>query len=217
MSRLVIHRPHYSDNDIENLIRSMSTFYGTDGTVLQRYLAIARKVRDVVEDYIFSQTISGVIAESSVWSENTFPQSTTKSIATHLAREAQELKENPEDPSEMADIVLLLGHLAGITGVDLTNASREKLAINKTRKWGKIDAEGVVEHVREEQPSLTEFDVFVPPIFPIHEIDECGRPTGRFAVYVNGRTGKVSWSRTNDADPQAKYVRYLRTEDKVMY
>ena len=55
---------------------------------------------------------------------------------------------NPTDAEEMADVFLLLIHLADGEGVNLLEAGAAKLKKNQARKWGKPDSEGVVEHVR---------------------------------------------------------------------
>lgn len=71
-------------------------------------------------------------------------------IVAHLAKEVAELAENPRDMEELADCMLLLFHLAHQNGGNLQAAIARKLEINKRRKWGKPDAQGVVEHVREQ-------------------------------------------------------------------
>ena len=246
MSRVVVNKPHFEDYMVENLVMRSEK---------RGSMQTAFELRDAVEKYIFANTLSGLIAESAVWSEETFPQSTMKSIATHLAREAEELKNNPGDAMEMADIMLLLGHLVAITGTNLVDAGYKKLEINRQREWGKVDAEGVVEHVREDSwvdaaTSETEgpkaisiivngkvvFEgvvnelrevlverkkVWVPPVYPILEIGEDGRQTGRYAIYLEANTGEISWSKTDayhfmsPDSTQAKYVRYLRSNDKA--
>lgn len=97
------------------------------------------------------RNLDTVLRDSSKWADKTFPLSTSSSRAAHLLREAKELQEKPEDSSEIADVLLLTAHLAmGERGpsIDLSVAADEKLAINKSRKWGQPDSEGVVEHLR---------------------------------------------------------------------
>lgn len=94
-----------------------------------------------------------VLAEELIWQDETFPLSTSESRACHLAREARELENNPTDFLEMADVLLLLSHLAkGKNGpnVSLTRAVIEKQEINKKRIWGAPDDKGVVEHLKEK-------------------------------------------------------------------
>lgn len=83
----------------------------------------------------------------------TFPMRSAESISEHLRREAVELAAAPTDAEEMADVFLLLGNLVHFTGTDLNAAVVAKLAKNRARKWGKPDAHGVVEHVRDAPPA----------------------------------------------------------------
>ena len=94
-------------------------------------------------------SLDDVSRDATAWANETFPHATSASRAAHLAREALELKANPTDPEEMADVFMLLGHLAAGAGVDLAAAARAKLEKNRRRKWGAPDAEGVVEHIDE--------------------------------------------------------------------
>jgi len=69
----------------------------------------------------------------------------------HLQDEVVELIENPDDPSEWADCMLLLLDAAwrkGHTIDDLLEFAIEKLEINKKRKWKKKD-NGIYKHIEE--------------------------------------------------------------------
>ncbi len=53
---------------------------------------------------------------------------------------------------EFADCFMLLfdsAHHIGISANEIINISRAKLEINKKRKWGKPDKNGVVEHIKD--------------------------------------------------------------------
>jgi NTP pyrophosphatase (non-canonical NTP hydrolase) len=74
----------------------------------------------------------------------------------HLKQELEEVA----DPDlsfasrrlEFADCLLLLfgaAHAAGMTYADITEAISHKMEVNKKRKWGKPDADGVVNHIRD--------------------------------------------------------------------
>ena len=70
--------------------------------------------------------------------------------ANHLAKisdELDELFDFPEDPMEMADVLLALMLHAEQNGIDLISAARTKLAAVKTRTYGAPDNRGVVRHV----------------------------------------------------------------------
>lgn len=99
--------------------------------------------------------LGAVLAGELAWQNATFPLSTSESRAEHLLREAHELRDDPENALEMADILLLLSHLAnGRNGpnVSLAQAVIKKQHYNRARLWGKPDEAGVVEHIRETLP-----------------------------------------------------------------
>lgn len=83
----------------------------------------------------------------------TFPTATPDSVAAHLLREVKELSSCPLDMMELADIQMLLWWLEDrarreLGSTTLLTACALKLSINKRRKWGAPDAEGVQEHLR---------------------------------------------------------------------
>jgi NTP pyrophosphatase (non-canonical NTP hydrolase) len=96
------------------------------------------------------------------WQEVTFPDATSLSKVKHLKEEVKELEQellhtNPlsfepslEIESEIADCLFLIygaAFKAGLSYSQIEFALRRKLAVNKNRKWGKPDADGVVKHV----------------------------------------------------------------------
>lgn len=92
------------------------------------------------------------------WQNQTFGQSHALSKISHLAEELQELVDDLKNNSEgkrleFADCFFLLFGAAasdGMTYEDICNAIREKFEINKQRKWGKPNENGIVNHVQEE-------------------------------------------------------------------
>lgn len=96
------------------------------------------------------------------WQRETFKKATTYGVYNHMSREMSELNKalnrhvryDNEDTYqevryELADIIILAVALADLVHVDLDVATKEKMKINKARKWGKPDADGVVEHIKE--------------------------------------------------------------------
>lgn len=92
-----------------------------------------------------------------------FRPSRSLAISKHLQREANELTVALEkyfesrcyEPvmEELADVLILLLDVATHTGNDieaLVTAANNKMRINKKRKWGEPDAEGVIEHIENE-------------------------------------------------------------------
>ena len=99
-----------------------------------------------------SQKLMNEVAE---WSDATFGVGQRNpAIVYHLKKEVDELIkafDNNEDPlMEIADCFMLLldsAHHVGITHNEILQATKEKLEINKKRKWGNPDENGVVEHI----------------------------------------------------------------------
>ncbi len=86
-----------------------------------------------------------------VFTDKTFGDSTPQSKAHHLAEEAMEAAADPSDIIEWADCTILLldaVRKAGFTTEDLYAAVQRKMEINKSRKWGDKDENGVVRHVK---------------------------------------------------------------------
>lgn len=92
------------------------------------------------------------------WQDATFGQATPLSKLAHLRKELVELEvEIGSDLSfgaeeEYADCFLLLYGSAikyGMTWDTINLAISRKMDKNEKRKWGKPDAEGVVEHTEE--------------------------------------------------------------------
>lgn len=141
----------FTDKEVRDLLnfwkyRSHERDHGDETTVYM----IAKIIRNAVEDKLRERSLERLLEEVVSWQKQVFTQATSQSRAEHLYREAKELRDDPSDAQEMADVLFLLAGLADGEGVDLAAAVRTKLAINKAREWGKPDAQGVVEHVRSD-------------------------------------------------------------------
>jgi len=104
----------------------------------------------------------------SKWQDKTFGKATALSKITHLKQEIEELKlellnyytskniEQLEEnklhkESEFADCFILLFGVASSDGMaydDIVKCIEEKMKINYKRKWGKPQANGVVNHLK---------------------------------------------------------------------
>lgn len=95
-------------------------------------------------------------AQGAAWAARTFPAGTVASAMEHLRRETMEATEHPEDIVEFADCLILLLRACSLAGHRFSAvfaAARKKQLVNEEREWGQPDAQGVVEHVREERVS----------------------------------------------------------------
>lgn len=98
------------------------------------------------------------------WQKETFGEATMYSKIAHLAEELREVivtkraHENgtaTEDDvrHEFADCFLLLfgaANAAGMSYMDICVAIAEKMEINRARKWGTPDENGVVNHIKDD-------------------------------------------------------------------
>ena len=81
------------------------------------------------------------------WAAVTFPDSTEESIIAHLRSEVNEELHPGCDPSELADVAILVCQLATKRNLRLFDLMNAKHAINLKRKWGPKNADGFWEHV----------------------------------------------------------------------
>lgn len=94
--------------------------------------------------------------EITAWQKETFGEATALSKIAHLSQEITELESDLFHQAEnrrleFADCFFLLFGAAAADGMsyeDICNAIQEKFEINKVRKWGKPDANGVVNHIK---------------------------------------------------------------------
>lgn len=92
----------------------------------------------------------------SKWQNETFGEATALSKIAHLKQEVEELKidlekDCPAKIFEFADCFILLFGAAASDGMfyeDICNAIDKKMEMNKKRKWGKPDENGVVNHIK---------------------------------------------------------------------
>lgn len=120
------------------------------------------------------EDLQNLMDEIREWSDATFgTHKRNPAIVHHLKKEVKELIEAINETNacgvdegigigefgravkktrmEYADCFMLLLDSAshfGISAEELLIATQQKLEINKDRKWGKPDANGVVEHIR---------------------------------------------------------------------
>ncbi len=88
------------------------------------------------------------------WADSAFGRDRKpESILHHLKKEIDELIGDPRSLEEYADVGILWLNAADKAGhktKDLYFAMIGKLMVNKSRKWGTPDENGVVEHIREK-------------------------------------------------------------------
>lgn len=102
-----------------------------------------------------------MLNEIKQWSTETFPNQATTSVTHHLNEELIELYQvcdgvdRGEDvgersvAEEIADCIILLVALAGIYGIDIEEAIKNKHEINRTRTFKYDEKRGYHKRVRE--------------------------------------------------------------------
>ena len=81
------------------------------------------------------------------WADSTFPHATVASILAHIREEVTEELRAEADPSEAADVLLLLLHYAHKRDFDLFQEAQRKLSINRMRAWAPPNEHGVSYHI----------------------------------------------------------------------
>lgn len=101
-------------------------------------------------------TQPGTIAAIVAWSQGQFPTATPTSTLHHLRKELAEIDQAlaagdlDAAAMEFIDVLFLAAQGAQRCGcADPDALARQKLALNRARRWGPPDAQGVVEHVHD--------------------------------------------------------------------
>lgn len=91
------------------------------------------------------------------WSRKTFGEGArTDTVIAHIRKELDEILQNPHDPMEWADIILLAldgAWRAGHEPEQIARAIRDKQKINEKRKWpapNTVPEGEPIEHIRTE-------------------------------------------------------------------
>ena len=103
-----------------------------------------------------------VRSEHAEWSQATFGNVGPVGPLKHLSKEALEAAAEPGDLSEWADMQFLLWDAqrrAGITDEQSTQARREKLAVNKQRKWPEPKDGEPRLHIKEQPAPVVSADL----------------------------------------------------------
>lgn len=144
--------------------------YAVDGTEVRLAVSDVQPKADEAKAEDPIQQLQQMISE---WADEVYPDRTVENALTKMM-----LHEIPEllhgkamDPTEFADVAILLFDIAHLKGIDIGKAIADKMEINKKRIWGVDPATGVMSHVKlpVEQtpvPSETTKKVASPPAYP---------------------------------------------------
>lgn len=108
------------------------------------------------QDFI---TVEDILDQIRFSSDTFGPGRRTKGITEHIAKELQEIRDDPEDGVEWIDVLILALDGAwrfGYTPGRIAEEYRKKMATNKARKWPKwhpmMGEDTAIEHIRDEDP-----------------------------------------------------------------
>lgn len=87
------------------------------------------------------------------WANKVFPDRQPAAALLKLFEEVGELVRNPDSPGEYADICIMLFDLADMHNVDLAEAIRTKMDINRSRSWT-VTKNGTMQHDDPIPPAI---------------------------------------------------------------
>lgn len=87
------------------------------------------------------------------WADSVFPDRTPKgSLIKMMVEEIPELiAGNLEDELEYADVMILLLDIADLKGIDIQDAVKKKMEINRNRTWMRDPDTGLLHHNKESE------------------------------------------------------------------
>ena len=137
----------------ENLWARIFSCAGGTVTIIALYLIYVRHISETNRDLYEDAGLQSFQISQGKWSDDTFGKDVPpRAKIAHLIKEVDELYRSPYDIEEYADCFILIldaARKAGYDVSDITSAMWDKLEVNRQRKWGKPDENGVVEHIRE--------------------------------------------------------------------
>ncbi|WP_373081961.1 dATP/dGTP pyrophosphohydrolase domain-containing protein [Zhongshania sp.] len=81
------------------------------------------------------------------WADQVIPHRTLHDASVKLLEEVAEAFANPGDPGELADMAILVMDMFHLAGVDMEQAIRDKMAVNKQRSWQRDPRTRILKHV----------------------------------------------------------------------
>lgn len=105
--------------------------------------------RGTADTAIIDDRIDSIALDVKTWANKVFPGRTDGSMALKLYQEIGEMIESNGDPSEIADVFIMLLDYAERKGVRIGDAIRAKMVINRQRQWKINESTGVMSHVKE--------------------------------------------------------------------
>lgn len=122
--------------------------WGKPPALLRRAMDPLPEVQEYTHDG--HTTLAMLQSEVVTWADAAIgPRTYKDSITKMVMEELPELLLDPESPLEFGDVAILLLDLAHLAKIDITEAVRSKLAINRKRKWARDEKTGLIHHVED--------------------------------------------------------------------
>lgn len=83
------------------------------------------------------------------WADGVLPNRSPQTALLKMFEEVGELVRSPSSPGEYADILIMLIDLARMHGIDLLEATRTKMKINRGREWA-VTSMGTLQHLEDD-------------------------------------------------------------------
>jgi NTP pyrophosphatase (non-canonical NTP hydrolase) len=102
----------------------------------------------------YNNPLVAIQQEITEWADSIIPDRTVLTAIHKLVLEEVpellvELRQTGKiSPGEIADVLILAIDIATLSGIDATTAIRDKMIINRQRKW--VESFGTIQHVEEE-------------------------------------------------------------------
>lgn len=100
----------------------------------------------------FNMEIKDLQDEVSAWADAAFPDRPMQSALLKLYEEIGEMVRDIKNPSEHADVYILMLDISKMAGVDVEAAILKKLEVNRSRTWQRTN-NGTMQHMQEDDGS----------------------------------------------------------------
>lgn len=101
---------------------------------------------------LFNMDIKTIQDEISAWADEAFPDRPMQSALLKLYEEIGEMVRDIRNPSEHADVYILMLDISKMAGVDVEDAILRKLSVNRSRTWKRTN-NGTMQHLQEDDGS----------------------------------------------------------------
>jgi len=105
-----------------------------------------------------TRSVENLQARIANWADRVFPDRTAQNALQKLVMEEipELLNGGLDDPLEYGDVLILILDVAHLRGIDAVAAAHAKMAINEKRHWAKDRHTGLMHHIKELEPHISD-------------------------------------------------------------